>query len=177
MATEAKAFVAAMCIHTPVLARPGFDSTFIHILTAGLPGVPWKASTFIRSHTFSKFASGLTCSFTESLAVPFPAIAAGYLSSIATEARLACQCWQPVIPWTGPYSTCHPGEQQQERQVPGQLHIGGGVGPRSLSCAPQDLGHRGVTVSSLLRWPGPWFCAQLAGSVAASAERTAGLES
>lgn len=44
-----------------------------------------------------------------------------------------------------------------------------GVGPRSLSCAPQDLGHRGVTVSSLLRWPGPWFCAQLAGSVAASA--------
>lgn len=28
----------------------------------------------------------------------------------------------------GPYSTCHPGEQQQERQVPGQLHIGGGWG-------------------------------------------------
>lgn len=39
------------------------------------------------------------------------------------------------------------------------------------------MGHRGATASSLLRWSGPWFCAQLAGSVAAGAEGTAGLES
>lgn len=76
----------------------------------------------------------------------------------------------------GPDSTCHPGEQQRERQAPGRLHTGREWAP-FLSRAPQDLGRRGATASSLLRWSGPRFCAQLAGSVAASAEGTAGLES
>lgn len=29
----------------------------------------------------------------------------------------------------GPYSTCHPGEQQRERQAPGRLHTGWGWAP------------------------------------------------
>lgn len=92
MAAEAKAFVAAMRIHTSMLAWPGFDSTLIHILTASLPGVSWKASTFVWSHTFTKLASRFTHSFADSLAVPSPAVAAGQLGSIVADPGLASQC-------------------------------------------------------------------------------------
>lgn len=88
VAAEAEALVAAVCIHTPVLARPGFYSTLIHILTAGFPGVSWKASTFVWSHALTELASRFTCSFTDSLAAPPPAIAAGQGGSIATDPGL-----------------------------------------------------------------------------------------
>lgn len=112
VAAEAKALVATVCIHASVLARPGFESTLIHILAAAFPGVSWKASTFVWSHTLTKLASRFTQSFTDSLAAPSPAIAAGQYGSIATDTRLEQRCRQRVIPWTGclPYSTCHPEE-------------------------------------------------------------------
>lgn len=53
------------------------------------------------------------------------------------------------------------------------------AGSGILSC-PEPLrtwDTEGPPPLSLLRWLGPWFCAQLAGSVAAGAEGTAGLES
>lgn len=38
--------------------------------------------------------------FTDSLAAPSPAVAAGQFTSIATDPRLERGCRQPVIPWT-----------------------------------------------------------------------------
>lgn len=50
----------------------------------------------------------------------------------------------------GPDSTCHPGEQQRERQAPGRLHTGRGVGSflvPSPSGPGTQRGHRLVSAS------------------------------
>lgn len=107
MPTEAEALVTTMCIHTSVLTRPGSHSTLVHILTAGFPGVSWKAMTFVWSHTLPELASRFTRSFTDSLVAPPPAIAAGQLGSIATDPRLERRCQQPTIPWTRTRASLH----------------------------------------------------------------------
>lgn len=101
VATEAEALVASMCVHASVLARPGFLSTLVHILTAGFPGVSWEASTFVWSHTLTELTARLTCSFAGSLAAPPPAVAAGQFGSIATEAGLERWAPQSMTPWAG----------------------------------------------------------------------------
>lgn len=65
----------------------------------------------------------------------------------------------------GPYSTCHPGEQQQERQTPGRLHIVGGDLVPCL-CPPGPGAHRGHSLFSalLIRTSGLHTAGRLGGS-------------
>lgn len=88
VAARAKAPVGPVSVHTPVLARPGFPSALVHVLTAAFPGVSWEASAFVWAHTLPKLACRFTRSFTDALAVPPPAIAAGQPGSVATDSRL-----------------------------------------------------------------------------------------